>query len=167
MAPLSFVYSDGTAECHNLNRKIVRSHVAKHFRPKKKGQQSQQLENVGRSEPRLIAPNHPRLYPVGKSSYTLVGDRDDSDGQSLQIRAPNEKPSSQHSLPASSTDATKSEDEVNDVSEGDFEPQGGENANQIAPTAVMGLLGSGASKGKNLRIGWMKEGTECQGIRIL
>lgn len=159
MAPLSFVYSDGTAECDSLNRRIVRSHVSKHFHPKKNGQQFQQLGHIGRSEPRLIAPNHPPLYPIGESTHIFVDNRDDdAEEQTLPIRAQNNKASSRHPSPASHIDSFSFEDDLSDGPADNLKPQKDESSSQIESNAVMGLVRSGASKEKNIRIAWLKEG---------
>lgn len=156
MAPLSFVYSDGSAQCDNLNRKIVRSHVSKHFHPKKKGTQAQKLEPFGSQQPRLIAPNHHRLSP-GNGSSNLIDHESKSEELNSLISDTLDAKVCEQNHPSALKDTINLDYEVSETSDDDFQLESTRRDGQIEPTTARGRLRSGTER--NIRIGWLKEGS--------
>jgi hypothetical protein len=167
MSTLPFIYLDGSSQLEGQNKKIVRAHVAKYFHPHRqvrRGMQGEGPNSIRNQQPqRRIAPHTRCATGSGipfadqhhiREKETIERGPVPQTVTTLTTLQPTKPPS------AVVPDVIKSgiEYEITGADDQLLQLEERETEIQIEPAAVVGLLKSGASREKNLRIGWIRTG---------
>lgn len=160
MSVFSFINLTGSSETEKRNKKLVRSHVAKYFHPNRRamdGTRYQRSPHIGNCRPRRIAPRVPRRSGsilFSPDQCPIMPQEFDWQTQPSQIATILDG----HLTVTLNAKGSSKASSITGPNNEEFGLDEGLAENQIDSAAVVDLLKLGASRGKNLRIGWLRGG---------